>query len=321
VAETDIALTSDGAFVLRVADGVHDRIAAWIPNHRSVVGRDESEISQSDRAILCVKPSGDVGTNLDDSIDVSGLVESPTLTLANVAAHISADRLQLRGPSGVVGDIDLVARRGTVRAAATASTYEVHGALTLAAALLLGRIGHALIHAAALVDPLGRGWLLVGDSHAGKTTTCATLITAGWQFIADDQVVVHCNEGRVVAEGWPREPHLDAGWAAKEVEGRRIPADLHAIRSDAWSPHAELRGVVFPVVAAEQTTRSASVSSADALTRIVRQSPWLFADVTVAPATLALLTRIASLECSALILGRDSYAHGDVLAAQFPVLR
>ena len=71
-----------------------------------------------------------------------------------------------------------------------ASTYELQGALTLSSALLLGRIGRALIHAAAVVDPFDRGWLLVGDSHAGKTTTCATLISAGWRFVADDQVVL-----------------------------------------------------------------------------------------------------------------------------------
>lgn len=258
---------------------------------------------------------------LNPEITGEELGAAPTLTLANVRAHVTSSGVALRGSSGIYGHVDLTQRRAQILARPNASALELQGALTLSAALLLGRIGRALIHAATIVDLDGRGWLLVGDSHAGKTTTCATLIASGWRYVADDQVVLSCNNDCVVAEGWPREAHLDAGWHDKNVEHRRVPADLSTLREGAWIPTATVHGVLFPRVVAEEPTRLESVAPADALTRIVRQSPWLFADASTAGETLSLLTRVASLECAALILGRDSYANGAVLLERLSAAR
>ena len=118
----------------------------------------------------------------------------------------------------------------------------------------------------------------------------------------------------VIAEGWPRDAHLDAGWQSKNVERRRVPADLHSLRSDAWMTQTKLHGIWFPTVVADRPTRTDMIAPAEALTRIVRQSPWLLADSAVAASTLSLLTRVASLARATLSLGRDSYANGDVLA-------
>jgi hypothetical protein len=81
---------------------------------------------------------------------------------------------------------------------------DVFAALTVAAALLLNRQGKLLLHAAAFVAPDGLAWLLIGDSHSGKSTTCASLMRYGLAFLADDQVVVSaaeraCFRGRLAA--------------------------------------------------------------------------------------------------------------------------
>jgi len=95
--------------------------------------------------------------------------------------------------------------------------------------MLVGRLGGALIHGGAIVDDDGGAWLLVGDSHAGKTTTCVSLVDAGWRYLADDQVVLRRDGANsLVVEGWPREPHLDAGWTSGTITGQRIAFDLAA---------------------------------------------------------------------------------------------
>jgi hypothetical protein len=308
VSVTEIALTADGALALHVDTVVLPMAAAWIPRYRQPVGDGSTSAGeQRARAVIHV-----VTANVGDLNKVWD-AQTPTLTLANVQAVVGGNRVRLYGPSRIFGDVDLAANRARIAAKDDASVYELQGALTLASALLLSRIGRALIHAAAVVDPSNNGWLLVGDSHAGKTTTCATLISAGWRYVADDQVVLSCKDNGVVAEGWPREAHLDAGWHSQNIESRRVPADLTALRPDAWTSHATLRGVLFPIVVADHPTRVDRISAADALTRIVRQSPWLFADNACAASTLSLLTRLASLACASLTLGRDSYASGAVL--------
>jgi len=51
---------------------------------------------------------------------------------------------------------------------------------------VLRRVGWYHIHCAALVDPRGRGWLLVGQSCSGKSTTSALLASHGWSVSTDD---------------------------------------------------------------------------------------------------------------------------------------
>jgi len=52
--------------------------------------------------------------------------------------------------------------------------------------LVLHRVGRRHLHAASLLDPKGRGWLLCGPSGSGKTTTTLSLDRAGWTVLADD---------------------------------------------------------------------------------------------------------------------------------------
>src|SRR5207245_6776974 len=74
---------------------------------------------------------------------------------------------------------------------------DVYSMLTVATALLLAGLGRALVHAAAVVHPDGGAWLLVGDARSGKSTTCATLVSAGWGYLSDDQVVLEAREDGV----------------------------------------------------------------------------------------------------------------------------
>ena len=195
--------------------------------------------------------------------------------------------------------------------------------LTLSAAFLVGRLGGALVHAGGVVDPDGRAWLLVGDTHAGKTTTCVSLVSAGgWRYLADDQVVLRMDDdGALVAEGWPRRAHLDEGFRDAVVTGTRGAVDLRAQWGDRWLARAPLGGVLLPSVNADRPTSLSVAAGTAAFTALVRQSPWLMADRAVASAVMALLRDAASHPTFSLSLGRDSYARGDLLAEQLAPAR
>lgn len=186
---------------------------------------------------------------------------------------------------------------------------ELFTTLTIAAAALLSRLGRALLHAAAVESPDGRAWLLVGNAMAGKTTTTLNLIRAGWRYLSDDHVVLAHDDSadEVVVEGWPRVFHPDAGWEEGEITGRRVDLDPRRLGVDRWVRRAPLGGIFFPEVRADHATALHPLSGADALTRLVRQSPWFLSDPAAAAGVLALLRGVASLPAHQLSLGHDTY--------------
>ena len=138
----------------------------------------------------------------------------------------------MRGATACWGRLDLEALRATLwadLAAGEAAGADVYAMLTIASALLLGRMRRPLIHAGAVVAPDGKGWLVVGDARSGKSTTCVSLASSGWGLLSDDQVVLTPNGPTLEVEGWLRPVHLDEGWNEGVPRGRRRtvhPAEL-----------------------------------------------------------------------------------------------
>ena len=308
-----VSLLHDGALVVCADERLLAVVRVWLPLH--------AETSVAGNAL---EPRATIDLVVAGSAEQSDVVDdAPLVLFAGVRAHEAAgDTISLRGGTTTHGRIALGERRaritvsllddGDVDARAAADVYSM---LTLCAAFLVGRLGGALVHAGAVVDPEGRAWLLAGDTHAGKTTTCVSLVDAGWSFLADDQVVLRRDgDGAIVAEGWPRHAHLDEGWSASVVTGTRAALDLRARWGERWSRRAPLGGLLFPNVVAESPTSTTPIHAATAFAGLVRQSPWLMADGSAAPAVLGLLRDACAHPAFALSLGRDSYARGDVLA-------
>lgn len=236
-----------------------------------------------------------------------------TLHLTGVDAWVDGSVAILAGGPGVWGRIDLEAGIAELRIADGAEAEDSTGwiaysAGTLSSALLLGRMGRALAHAAAVAPPAGEAWLLVGDARAGKTTTTANLVAAGWRYLSDDHVVLYRDaEGRVAAEGWPRAFHLDEGYDAGAPTGRRGSDDPRARWPESWRRTAPLRGMLFPRVEADAPTALEPAEPGGALAGLLRQSPWLLADRGCAPRVLELLRDAALLPAFNLRLGLDTY--------------
>jgi hypothetical protein len=243
----------------------------------------------------------------------------PALSMGGMDGWMDEARARLAGASGVHGTVWLDDGAAELRAPldgdGSAVAIDLYSACNLCNALLLGRMGRALAHAAAVAPPGGGAWLLVGDSRAGKTTTCANLVSAGWSYLSDDHVVLHRDaEGRVAVEGLPRYFHLDEGWETGGIVQRRGNTDPHQRWPGAWRRTAPLAGLLFPRVDADAPTRLAPLPAADALAGLLRQSPWLLADRVAAPAVLALLREAALFPTHRLHLGRDTYADPALLA-------
>lgn len=305
-AALDRALLEDGTLRITADAAGKAQVGYWLP--RIPAGAVDPART---RALIDVRLSDVVAARPETP---------PGMILDPVEAWIhGADAVTLRARDGSVGGtVDLAAMKATLaltpeaaRPVATAlepRNAAVFSALTLSSALLLNRMERALVHGAAIVAPDGRAWLLVGDAFAGKTTTTVNLIQAGWDWVSDDTVVLgRSDDGSVVVQGWPRAFHLDRGYHAGESTGTRDTVDPDSFGPGRWRRSARVAGVVFPRVEADLPTDAAPLPAADAFARVVRQSPWLLADRSVARDVLALLTATVSGPRVHLRLGRDSY--------------
>jgi hypothetical protein len=283
-------LTSDGALSI---EGAAVPLTRWLPAAIPTGPRGRAHLVVESRSRGAALPAG-----------------RPTLSLLDVGAWVEGDRVLLGSSDGRLdGTLELALPGGTLGVADDAHAEPL---FTIATALLLGRLGRALVHAAGVVAPDGKVWLLAGDTHAGKSTTVATLVRGGWGWLADDQVILRMVGDGVTVEGWPRGPNLDAGYGTGAIVGRRVENPLAAIAAPPRRGEHPLGGILLPRVEAEAPTATAALTGVDAFAALVRQSPWLLAD-RGADGVHPLLLRAASLGGRSLTLGRDSYGVPAVL--------
>lgn len=143
--------------------------------------------------------------------------------------------------------------------------------------------GRYFVHAAAVVDPRGRAWLLTGDSGSGKSTLAYALARLGWKVMGDDGILISATETGITAHEWhaPLEvssslvdefPELRAELSRARAGDprRRIPIAVSRERE------ALLAAVLF----VERGARHAiePIGPVAALAGLVRQSPWVILD-------------------------------------------
>jgi hypothetical protein len=194
---------------------------------------------------------------------------------------------------------------------------DIYSMLTISAALLLGRRGRALTHAAAVVSPSGEAWLLAGDARSGKSTTAANFLNQGWRYLSDDQVVLRAEQTAIVVDGLPRPFHLDRGWGSQSPAAIRSSVDSTTRWPGQLMKSAPLGGLFLPRVVPDKPTTFTLAPQGDGITGLIRQSPWLLADPVAAPALLALLQRVAAESCYDLSLGLDTFGNSELLESRF----
>jgi hypothetical protein len=306
-----LPLLADGALRLEAAPGLLPLLRRWLP----LLPYDAPAVFLEGGAAIRLARLGRPPAPPPDA--------PPTLRLGSVDAWVddAQARVVMHGRAGCFARIALAGGEALLQAPDEASSpdrdavaWDLYSMATVSSALLLGRMGRALVHAAAVVAPGGGSWLLAGDTHAGKSTTCVNLIDAGWAFVSDDHVVLSRGaDGALAVEGWPRRFHLDEGWEAGETAGRRGEVDPHRRWPGRWRRAAPLAGLLFPRVEADRPTALSPLAPSGALAGVVRQSPWLVADRAAAPGVLALLRAACEAPAFSLRLGLDSYRDTDRL--------
>jgi|GEM_PF-673985 len=293
-------LLEDGSLALTADRRVMEWVGAWLPRHAP-----PAPPRHRAAALIHARAGAPEGAVPEGA---------PTMELYGVRAWVSpADHhaVLADGHGRIGGRVEPGPLRATIHvdpAAPPPDPRDVFATFTIAAAMLLTRLGRALVHAGAVVAPGGGAWLLPASSFSGKSTTCATLIRGGWNYLGDDQVVLGDGSGgEVRAEGWPRLFHLDRGYAEGVSRGVRSRVDPGGLGPGRWQRSAPVAGLLFPRVEAELETTLLPLHPAAAFVLLLRQSPWILADGGGAAPVLALLEGIAALPCYELRLGRDAY--------------
>jgi len=185
---------------------------------------------------------------------------------------------------------------------------------------LLRRIGWNHIHAATAVDPAGRGWLIAGDAHSGKSTTAALLATHGWGVGTDDTAFLIDPSSPVEALAW-REPIAlrQGGYELLRLSGGLT---LPRRRKTGFFPE-ELGGLwvasVAPDVVAiaalhDGPTRLEPLRAPLAVADLLSWSLLFIVEPVSAQRHLELVTRLAAqARCYRLLLGSDTFARHDLL--------
>ncbi|MCC6245946.1 MAG: hypothetical protein IT353_24145 [Gemmatimonadaceae bacterium] len=184
---------------------------------------------------------------------------------------------------------------------------------------LMRRVGWYHVHAASLVDPRGRGWLIAGNSNCGKSTTTALMATRGWH-IATDDIGFLAREGEHVASVGMRTPVAlrEGGLALIGATGgidmsRRQkfgfwPEDL----GGSWTSHVIPEIVAFPTIG--ERTALTPATPREALAALVQWSVWVLFEPVFAQEHLDALGCVArQSRCFHLTLGPDLFENPDLL--------
>lgn len=160
------------------------------------------------------------------------------------------------------------------------------------------RDGRYHVHAGSGVDSKGRGWMLIGDSCSGKSTTTALLASRGWQVSTDDIAFLTDADGRAGVLGFRSPIALrSGGYQLLGKDGglplvRRNktgfwPEELGAT----WVQTVIPEIVVFTSVGGERTTLTPAQPS-DVLKTLLQWSIWVMFEPTAAQEHLDLLSRL-----------------------------
>lgn len=333
-----LALTLDRGLRVEIEPALLPLLAGWAPVASSsapltAVGTGDTPLP----ALVASTAAAVVRVSVPEGTRPAPPAREPDVRLPLATGWVDDDRQRAlvhgrtSGWGSVVlahGAADVVAPRfdATDAAAADRAAAELRAMCTIALALLTGRREGVLVAASAVIAPDGGGWLLVGDASSGKSTTAAHLVTAGWGYLADEEVLLHAGDrGGVWLEGWPRAlpidaalPHLGAqagapaGFAFGRADGARWGrGEASGITRGRWRRTAPLAGILTTRLAPDLPTQLGRATTDESLAALVRATPWLLADDASTRYQFGLLRSATHAPAWSLRLGRDT--HGDVV--------
>jgi hypothetical protein len=171
----------------------------------------------------------------------------------------------------------------------------------------LRRCGLFELHAAGVVDPVGKnGVLIIGPSGSGKSTLTLQLVKSGWSYLTDDELLLSLTDGGVLARGFRSFFAIseaaamasgvgDLERSASDFQSRQMKTCFNpeAMFDSGREPVVKPRFLLFTSIANESVTRVKSLGQAEAMARLVRSCPWATYDKPIAQANLQVLSQLA----------------------------
>lgn len=117
-------------------------------------------------------------------------------------------RLIRKDRTGVV--ITVEGRRWSIRGDLHRNFSQLLNLVGTAYGLSLMDLGGAMLHASAVVRS-GRALAVIGQSGSGKSSVAVRLLERGFDFLANDRVIVESNASGVFAHGLPKLPRVNPG--------------------------------------------------------------------------------------------------------------
>ena len=172
-------------------------------------------------------------------------------------------------------------------------------------------------HGAGVIPPGHDDALLItGPSGSGKTTLTLQLAASGWNYVADDTLILRKHHEVFEAHalrkfcGLKRDTigalnlsNVAAMAAPASYKVRVAPQDLFASEQ---IQTARAAGIIFPTITGNPKSEIRRLASAEAMTRLLRLSPWAGYDKSTAPQYLRFLGDLAK-DCASfeLLAGTD----------------
>lgn len=184
------------------------------------------------------------------------------------------------------------------RAALEEFDYLLRSFLLVSLIFLWKRNGRYHVHAGTAIDSKGRGWMLIGNSCSGKSTTTALLATRGWQVSTDDIAFLESRGDRASVTGFRSPIALRAGGFKLLGRPGGIPLESRAKTGfwpeelgATWIQAVEPDIVVFTSVGGDRTALT-PVTPAVAIRELLQWSLWVMFEPTAAQEHLDLLSRL-----------------------------
>lgn len=160
------------------------------------------------------------------------------------------------------------------------------------------RDGRYHVHAGTALDSQGRGWMLIGDSKSGKSTTTALLASRGWRVSTDDIAFLEAEGDRAAVRGFRSRIALRAGGFKLLGKPGGIPLESRGKTGfwpeelgSSWIPTIEPDIIVFTSIGGERTTMSPATPVA-VMREMMQWSMWVLFEPTAAQEHLDLLARL-----------------------------
>lgn len=166
-----------------------------------------------------------------------------------------------------------------------------------ALAPLLRRRGYYLLHAFAATRS-GRAVLMVGPSGSGKTTSGLSLVTAGWQLLANDAVLLEHRPDGIYALPTPGHLHI----RPKTLE--LLPQLLHGPQF-VWGEAVQINLICLPQVTGRDNTTFIAQNQAITLARLMEESLDSWDKATILAHLNLLQTLSQQANSYSLLLGKD----------------